>query len=211
MPWLRPGIHEELGGHAQLLERHVKLHRLRARHPGIALHHVDHGGRLGVRDVLQRRLVPVGVEVLVEEVVADVELAVPLHVALGVHADPVHGAGAGADGLEAVGVGQDPVGPVATGAPSERAHAVAVHDALGDEVVDAGHDVVEAQGEVVADDVGAVGVAVVGGAPVVGLEHGVPGAGVDLGAVSAVEAEDVGARPGRRGWRRSGDTACPPR
>src|SRR3712207_8789865 len=49
----------------------------------------------------------------VRELVAEVELAVPLHVALRVHRDPVHRPRAGADRLEAVGVREDPVRPVA--------------------------------------------------------------------------------------------------
>ena len=46
-------IHEELGGHIQLLERHVKLHRLWAGHSWVTLDDVDHRGCFGVFDVLQ--------------------------------------------------------------------------------------------------------------------------------------------------------------
>ena len=170
----------------------MEFDRLRTRHARVALHDVDHGRRGRVHNVLERGLVEVGVEVLVQEAVAHVELAVPLHIALRVHADPVHRPGAGADGLEAVRLREDPVGPVAARAPAERAHAVAVHDALVDQVVDARHDVLVAHREVVADDVRAVRVSVIARATVVGLEHGVARPRVHLRAVTAVEAEDVG-------------------
>ena len=141
---------------------------------------MDHRGSRGVGNVLEWGLVPVGLKVLVHKVVADVKLPIALHVALRVHRDPVHGASPGADRLEAVSVGGNPVRPVPAGTPTQGAHTVRIRDALGNQVVNAGHDVVEAECEVIADDIGAMGVTVVAGATVVRLQHSIASASVDL-------------------------------
>ncbi len=78
---------------------------------------------------------------------------------------------------------ENPVGPVSARAPAERAHLVRIGDALRDQIIHAGHDVFITRGEVVADDVVAMLLAVVGRAAIVGTQHDVAGAGVDLRAV----------------------------
>jgi len=155
---------------------------------------VDHRRRLRVLNVANRRLRPVRAEILVRQLVAQVELPVPLHIALRVHRDPVRRAGAGADRLEAIAVRKNPVRPVPAGAPSERTHPRGVDDALRDQVIDPGHDVVVAEREVVADDVRLVRFAVVRRPAIVRTQHGVPLARVHLCAVPAVEAQNVGRR-----------------
>ena len=69
-----------------------------------------------------------------------------------------------------------------------------VDQPLRDQVIDAGHDVVEPRREVVADDVRLVLETVVGGAAVVGQQDRVARAGVHLRAVAAVEAQHIGGR-----------------
>ena len=184
-------VHEELGRHAQLPQRHVQFNRLRARHARIALHDMDHRGRPGIHDVLERGLVPVRVEVVVGQLAAKVFLAVALPVALRVHRDPVRGAGAGADRLEAVRVHENPVGPVSPCTPPVGAHPVAVGDPLGNEVVHSRHDVVVALRKVDPVDVFEV-LAVAGRAAVVRAQHHVACPGVDLDG--GAEVVDDGGR-----------------
>jgi len=68
------GLHEQFGRHAESLQRHVQLHGLRARHPRVPLDHMDHCRRFRGFDVFQRRLVPVGVEIVVRKPVAQIVL-----------------------------------------------------------------------------------------------------------------------------------------
>ena len=185
-------IHVQFRRHAEPLERHEQLFGLRPRDTRIALDDVDHRRRLRILDVLERRLIPVRVEVVVRQLVSEIELADPLHIALGVHRDPVGRSRSGADRLEAIGVRENPVRPVTAGAPAEHAHLGAIDDSLGDQVVDARHDVFVALLEIVADDVGFVLFAVVGRAAVVWHQHSVAGAGVSLRAITAIEAEHIG-------------------
>src|SRR5205823_12901294 len=82
--------------------------------------------------------------------------------------------------------------PVTAGAPAEHAHLRAIDNSLGDQVVDARHDVFVALLEITADDVGFVLFAVVGRPPVVGHQYRVARTGVSLRAVAAIEAEHIG-------------------
>src|SRR6185312_13854064 len=98
----------------------MKILALRTRHSWVAVHDVDERGSLCVLDVLERRDVPVLFKVIVRQP-AVIELAVALDVALRVHRGPVHRSGPRRNRLEARGVGEYPVRPVTTRAPSHRA------------------------------------------------------------------------------------------
>ena len=167
----------------------MQLDALRARHARVAFHHMNHRGRLGVADVPDRRLLPVRVEIVVRELVAQIVLTISLHVALGVHRDPVRRAGAAGNALEAIGVRKNPVAPVAAGAPAQHTHLGLVDQALRNERIDTGHDVVVARLEVVAHDAVLVRFAVVGGAAIVGHQHRPALPRVHLRAVAPVERQ----------------------
>ena len=188
----RARIHEQFGGHADTLQAHVQLNALRARHARVAFDHVNHRGRLCIPDVLDRRLLPVRVEVVVRKLVAQIVLTVPLHVRLRVHGDPVGRARAARNALEAIGMRENPIAPVPTGAPAQHAHLGLVHQALRDERINAGHDVVVARLEVVADDAVFVRFAIVRGATVVGHQHRPTLPRIHLRAVAAVERQLIG-------------------
>src|SRR6266566_5163810 len=146
-------IDVQLGRNAKSLERHEQLFRLWPRYARVSFDDVDHRRSLCIPDVLERRLIPVGVEVVVRQLVSQIELPIPLHIAFSVHRDPVRRAGASTDRLEAISVGQNPVRPVTAGAPAEYSHFVAVDNTPRDQVVDTGHNVFVTLLEIVADDV----------------------------------------------------------
>src|SRR5206468_7588709 len=113
--WIRNAVgaarvYIQLRRDAEALERHEQFLRLRTRYARISFDNMDHRRRLRVPDVLERRLIPVRFEIIVRQLVAEVELPDTLYVTLGVHRDPVRGAGPGADRLEAISVGENPVG-----------------------------------------------------------------------------------------------------
>src|SRR5207247_7669684 len=135
------GIDVQLGRNAETLERHEQLFGLWTRNARISFHDVNHCRSFRVLDVLERRLIPVRVEVVVRQLVSEVKLAVSLYVALCVHRDPVRRTCASADRLEAIGMCKNPVRPGTASTPAEYSLCRAVDDALSDQVVDTSHDV----------------------------------------------------------------------
>src|SRR5262249_16044067 len=142
---------------------------LRPRHPRIARYYMYKSRGLCVLDVLQWRYVPVVLEIIVGRPI-EVIFAVALDVALGVHRNPIDSACAGGYGLESIGMGKDPVGPVPPGTPSHHTHLVLIDHSRLDQVIDAGHYVIVTQGEVFTGYFHLELLAVVRRSPVVGQQ-----------------------------------------
>ncbi len=163
----------------------MHLHRLRHRHPRIVL--ADQEDRWGrhSRHVAQRRALPVDVDggVLLPWRAAEPGRSINAHIALPVHRDPVGGARTRAGRFEAIGERDDLVGHVAASAPAHLPHAIAIHESLFDQVVDARHHIEVRIREVVADHVAQELIAVAGAAAVVGLQDHVTHRGQDLNVV----------------------------
>ena len=87
----------------------MEFHGLWAWNSRVTFNHVNHCRGFRSSNVLQWRLVPVRIKVLVEKVIPDIELTIPLNVTLSIHANPIHRTRAGAYGLEAISVCQNPI------------------------------------------------------------------------------------------------------
>src|SRR2546427_460212 len=188
------GIHDVFDRNAKFFQCHVQLVALRLRDALVGFANVDQGWRFGILNIAQRRDLHIVLPVI-PRLALEVELAIGLDVGLRIHRNPVHRAGATRNSLEAVGVRQGPIRPVAARAPAHHAELGRVGHAARDQRITAGHDVVEALAEIIAGNLHAKFLAIIIGAAVIGLENSIAAAGEDVHvrAVAAGEAIHVSA------------------
>src|SRR5436305_8019763 len=117
---------DELGGHAEVLERAEPLLALFERHAVVVVRVQNEYRRLDAARVLQRRALPVGFKLL-EEVAAEVLPVSVCAVARALVADEVGEAAQGDGGLEDCGVADYPVGHEAAVGAARDTETLAVH------------------------------------------------------------------------------------
>src|SRR6266508_1694724 len=112
----------QVGRYAVALQRAIHLDRLWHRDARVTLADEEQRRRLHVRDVLQRRVVPIDVDrsVFLPRCAAEPGCPERADVALGVHRRPLRDAGTGGSRFETIGEGDDLVRHVTAGASPIR-------------------------------------------------------------------------------------------